>query len=100
MRAADGGTAVSVWVVPGARRSAVEGVVAGRLRVRLAAPAREGAANAELVRLLSATLGVPRAAVELRHGAGVRRKVVLVRGVAPGEVVRRLGLGAADDSQP
>ena len=91
-RPASAGTTLSVWALPGARRSAVEGVVEGWLRVRLAAPAREGAANAELVRVLAAALGVPRVAVEVVRGAGARRKAVLVRGLAPAEVLARLGV--------
>jgi uncharacterized protein (TIGR00251 family) len=61
----------------------VVGVVEGRLRVRLAAPPVEGAANEELVRFLSRSLGVPQGAVSVTAGAGGRRKTVLVRGVAP-----------------
>jgi hypothetical protein len=61
----------------------VVGVVEGRLRVRVAAPPVEGAANEELVRFLSRSLGVPRSAVSVTAGAGGRRKTVLVRGVAP-----------------
>jgi len=68
----------------------VVGVVEGRLRVRLAAPPVEGAANEELVRFLSRSLGVPRSAVSVTAGAGGRRKTVLVRGVAPAAAQRLL----------
>jgi uncharacterized protein len=81
-----------VWASPGARRSEITGVADGRLRVRLAAPAHEGKANAELVRFLAASLQVPRSAVSLVAGAGARRKLVRVHGVTEEEARRNLRL--------
>ena len=66
---------------PRASRTAVAGIAEGRLRVRLAAPPVEGAANEELVRLLSRSLGVPRSAVAVTAGLSGRRKTVVIRGV-------------------
>jgi uncharacterized protein (TIGR00251 family) len=71
----------------------VIGVADGRLRLRLAAPAREGKANAELVRFLAQVLGVPRSRVSLTAGAESRRKRVKVEGIAAEAVRRTLGLG-------
>ena len=81
-----------MWVTPGARASELGGVVDGRLRLRLAAPAHEGKANTELVRFVAQTLGVTRADVRLVAGAGGRRKTVHVRGVDAQDVRRRLAL--------
>ncbi len=89
LREAGGGVRIDLAVTPRASRSEVAGVAGERLRVRVAAPPVDGAANAELARLLARVLGVPRAAVEVVAGAGGRRKTVLVRGVAA-EAVRRL----------
>lgn len=83
---------IAVWASPGADRSEVVGVADGRLRVRLAAPAREGRANAELVRFLAVQLGVPRASVILAAGGAGRRKLVRVSGVTLEEARRRLRL--------
>ncbi len=83
---------LAVWVTPGASRSEVAGVADGRLRVRLAAPAHEGRANAELIRLVAAVLGVLRREVELAAGATGRRKLLHVRGVTLEEARRRLRL--------
>ena len=83
---------LAVWVTPGAPRSEVAGVVDGRLRLRLAAAAHEGKANAELVRLMAKILGVPRRQVELAKGATGRRKLLRVRGVTLEEARRRLRL--------
>jgi uncharacterized protein (TIGR00251 family) len=83
---------LAVWVSPGAARSEIVGAADGRLRVRLAAPAREGRANEELVRLLAKTLGVPRRQVELVAGEGSRRKDLRIYGVSFEEARRRLRL--------
>lgn len=83
---------ISVWVSPGARRSEVAGVADGCLKVRVAAAAHEGKANAELVRFLAARLEVPRRTVSLVAGASARRKLVRVDGLTEDEVRRRLRL--------
>jgi uncharacterized protein (TIGR00251 family) len=88
------GVHIAILVTPRASRSEVAGVADGRLRIRLAAPPVDGAANAELLRFLAKELGLPRSAVELAGGARGRRKTALVRGV-PGEAVRRLAPGGA-----
>ena len=85
MRPTAGGVLVSVWVTPGAQRSTCEGERDGYVRVRLRAPAREGRANEELVRLLAGRLDVARADVTVVSGAHARRKVVRVAGLAVGD---------------
>ena len=83
---------LAVWVTPGAPRSEAAGVADGRLRLRLAAPAHEGKANAELVRLVAETLGVSRRQVGLATGATGRRKLLRIHGVTLEEARRRLRL--------
>jgi uncharacterized protein (TIGR00251 family) len=83
---------LAVWVTPGARRSELAGVADGCLRLRLAAPAHEGKANAELIRLVAESLGVPRRQVDLATGATGRRKKLRVSGVTLEEARRRLRL--------
>jgi uncharacterized protein len=78
-----GGVSILVAASPRASRTEVTGIAEGRLRIRVAAPPVEGAANEELVRFLSRSLGVPQSAVSVTAGAGGRRKTVLVRGVPP-----------------
>ena len=85
---------LAVWVTPGGRRSEIAGVVAGRLRVRVAAPAVEGRANRELCRFLAATMGVPPSAVAITAGQSGRRKTISISGVGLETAGRRLGLEA------
>lgn len=70
----------TVRVVPRASRSAIMGEHDGALRVRVAAPPVEGAANEELVRTLARALNVPPRAVEIRSGHASKTKQVRVRG--------------------
>ena len=71
------------------------GLHGDEIRLRVAAPPVDGAANEAVVRLLAGHLGVPRSAVELAAGVAARHKVVLVAGVTPAEAARRLGLDPA-----
>jgi uncharacterized protein (TIGR00251 family) len=80
------GTTFTVRVVPRASRSEIAGVYEGALRVRIAAPPVEGAANSELVRLLAKKLRVPQNAVRIISGTGSKNKIVRVQGVTPAAV--------------
>ena len=53
----------------------------GRLRVRVAAPPVDGAANEALIRLLATTLDVPRGSVTIESGATARIKRIGIDGV-------------------
>jgi uncharacterized protein (TIGR00251 family) len=76
------GITLQVRATPGAKRSEVVGVVEGRLRVRVRAPAVEGKANVELVRQLAAWVGVRRSAVTITRGEHAREKSVHVVGIS------------------
>jgi uncharacterized protein (TIGR00251 family) len=67
----------------------VDGVLEGVLRLRVTAPAVEGAANAALVALLADELGVGRRDVRIVAGATSRQKLVVVDGVDTDAVVAR-----------
>lgn len=71
----------SVQVVPRASRSEIVGEHNGLLRIRLAAPPVDGAANDELRRLLAETLKVPRRSVQLVSGLGSRTKRIRIADV-------------------
>ncbi len=61
------------------------------LKVRLAAPPVDGAANEALLALLAESLGVARRAVRIVAGASGRSKVVDVDGVRAAHVLRLAG---------
>jgi len=64
--------------MPNARRTEVDGLHDGALRVRLAAPPIDGRANDALVAWLAKSLGVPRRDVEVLRGEASRRKQVAI----------------------
>ena len=76
----DGAINFTVRVVPRASRSLIVGEHDGALKVRVAAPPVEGAANDELIRTLARALEVPRGAVEITSGQTSKLKQVRVRG--------------------
>jgi uncharacterized protein (TIGR00251 family) len=68
-------------VQPGARNTGIAGTHGDALKMRIAAPPAEGAANDALVRFLAGLFDVPRSRVVLESGAGIRRKLVRIRGI-------------------
>jgi uncharacterized protein (TIGR00251 family) len=80
---------ITLHIQPGAKKSEIVGLHGDALKVRIAAPAVDNKANAALIEFLRETLGVPRSAVTIRHGATGRRKIVEVAGGA--ELVAKLG---------
>ncbi len=92
LRPREGGVRLSLYVQPRASRSAITGVHDGALRVALKSPPVDGKANAELVKLLSRRLGLPKSALVIVSGHSGRRKSVDIDGVNV-ETTRRLLLG-------
>lgn len=73
---------LALHIQPGARRSEFAGLHGGRLKLRVAAPAVEGKANAALIRFLAGRFSVPVRAVGIESGAQGRQKRVRIRGAA------------------
>ena len=92
----DGGVRFAVRVQPRASRSEVCGVHGEALKVRLAAPPVDGAANDALVALLAHEIGVARRSVRIVSGAASRSKMVEVDGIRS-DLIERL---AARTSNP
>jgi uncharacterized protein len=85
---------LSLHVQPRARRTEVVGRHGGAIKIRVAAPPADGAANEELVRFLAECLGVARGALRIVSGATARRKIVVIEGIAATDAERRLLKGA------
>jgi uncharacterized protein len=81
VRDADGGATLRVRVSPRASRNALAGERDGALVVRVTAAPVDGAANDALTRLLARVLHVRASAVEVRHGASAREKLLHVAGL-------------------
>lgn len=89
------GVRIRLHIQPRASRTESAGLHGGALKLRLAAPPVDGAANDALVRWIADALGVARGAVTLTAGAGRRAKTVEVVGAEADDVRRRLGLQPA-----
>lgn len=90
--AVPGGVRLQLRVQPRASRSEVVGLHGDAIRVRLAAPPVDGAANEALIALLADVLGVAKSAVRIRTGLTGRGKSVEVQGVSLAEATTRLGI--------
>jgi uncharacterized protein (TIGR00251 family) len=88
-----GGTVLAVKVVPGSSREKIVGRLGERLKVAVRKPPERGAANRAVCELLAKVLAIRPTDVEVLRGNTRPEKDLLVRGLAPGEVLRRLGLG-------
>jgi uncharacterized protein (TIGR00251 family) len=81
------GVRFEVRVQPRASRSEIVGEQEGALRVRLAAPPVEGAANDALIELLADLLDVPKRDIRIVRGATSRRKIIEADGVTAEQVI-------------
>jgi uncharacterized protein len=83
-------TRVRLRVSPGARRTEFAGRYGDGWKVRVSAPPERGRANEAVLDLLADTLELPRRSLSIVSGHGAREKVVLMEGIGPAEIERRL----------
>ena len=83
---------LTLQVVPRSSRSEIVGEHNGALKVRLASPPVDGAANAEAVKLLAKALGVARSAVTIVGGHASKAKQMRVNGVTAATARAILGV--------
>lgn len=77
------GTLLQLRVIPRAPKTLVQGMLGDALKIRLAAPPVEGAANTALQTFLAEACGLSRNRVQLLAGATGRNKKVLLLGIPP-----------------
>ena len=65
-------------VQPGARTSEIVGVHGDALKIRIAAAATEGKANAAVCQFIANKLGICATQVELHRGSKSRRKIIKI----------------------
>ena len=70
----------TVRVIPRASKSGIVGEIDGNLKVRVAAPPVDGAANEEVVKLLAKAFGVSRSSVEIIAGETSKTKRIRIAG--------------------
>ncbi len=72
---------LEVYIQPRASTSQFAGIHDGLLKVRIAAPAVDNAANLALIEFFAAHLGIPKRSVHLVSGATRRKKLLEFDGI-------------------
>lgn len=88
----DGGLVLLVAAQPNGKRSEILGEHGGYLKVRVASPPIDGAANEALVAFLADIFGLKQRHVMLISGRANRKKTFLIHGVEYFEARRLLGI--------
>ncbi len=88
----DGNLIFNVRVVPRASKSEIVGDLNGALKVRIASPPVDGAANAELIKVLSKKLNVAKNAVEIVGGQTSKQKLIRISGINHVDFLNLIGV--------
>jgi uncharacterized protein (TIGR00251 family) len=86
------GAILALKVVPGASREKIVGLLGERLKVAVQKPPEKGAANKAVCALVAEALGLRPADVRILRGETRPEKDLLISGLGPEEVAKRLGL--------
>ncbi len=76
-----GGITINVKVEPRSSKKGITGVVGDTLKVRLTSPPVGGAANEQLIEVLSEELGIKKRSIRIEKGLASRQKVVRIDGI-------------------
>ncbi len=80
-----------IRVIPRASKTEIVGEVDGAVKVRVASPPVDGAANAELIKLFAKKFGVAKSSVEIVSGLASRTKQIRITGVTAEQFQSVLG---------
>lgn len=83
---------INVYVQPRASKTVVAGMHDGCIKIRLAAPPVDGAANAALIEFVAEQLGIAKSRVRITAGMTSRRKTIEVDGVTAEQIAGALSL--------
>ena len=86
------GAVLSVHIQPKASTTECVGIHGDAIKIRVAAPPVDGAANDELIRFLARRLSIPVTSVQIKSGVGGRHKRVVVKGATAESVLACLNL--------
>jgi uncharacterized protein (TIGR00251 family) len=83
---------LEVYIQPRASKTELAGMHDGTIRIRIAAPAVENAANRALIDFIAQHLGIARRNVRIVSGGTSRRKVLELDGVTSDLIAAALGV--------
>ena len=81
---------LDVYIQPRASKSEVAGMHDGVIKIRIAAPAIENAANLALVEFVANQLGIAKRSVRIVSGQASRRKMLEIDGLTGEEIAAKL----------
>jgi len=81
---------ISVYVQPRASRTAVAGMHGEAVKIRVAAPPVDNAANEALIEFIAHKLGIPKRNIRIAAGETSRRKVIEIDGASLATVTAAL----------
>ena len=84
------GIYLSVLINPRVKRSEVRGVHGERLKIAVASPPVDGAANRALIEFIAELLDISKSSVSLEHGEGSREKTISIVGLTREEVCSKI----------
>lgn len=84
------GAVLTVHVQPKASRTECVGIHGDALKIRVAAPPVDGAANEELIRFVAKQCSIPRTSVLIQSGAEGRHKRLCLKGITAESVMARM----------
>ena len=82
---------LQVYIQPRASKTEVAGMHDGVIKIRIAAPAVENAANRALIDFIAQHLGIANRCVRVVRGGASRRKLLEIDGVAADVIAATLG---------
>ena len=75
------GVTLKIKVEPRSSRKGISGVVGDAIKIKVNAPPVGGAANEELIEVLSEEFGIKKKSIKILRGMSSRNKVVEIEGV-------------------
>lgn len=90
IRETETGVVVPLHVQPRAQRDELAGFHNGALKLRIAAPPVDDAANRSVIAFFSSLLDIPKSFFKMRSGLRSRNKVLHIRGISRREFLARL----------
>jgi len=81
----------AVRVIPKSSKSEIVGEMGGALKIKINAPPVDGAANAELIKVLARRLKISKSAVEITSGQTSKHKQVRISGINRAALLNLIG---------
>lgn len=84
---------IEVYIQPRASKTELAGTLDGVIKIRIAAPPVENAANLALIDFVAKRLGIAKRCVRIVSGAASRKKILEIDGVSAEKIVATLAPG-------